>query len=435
MTRRLRILFFAEAVTLAHVARPLTLARSLDPERFEVHFAWSPRFQNALGPIPLSEHAIDSIPSQQFIESLTRGNPLYDAGTLRAYIQDDLRVIEHVRPDAVVGDLRLSLSVSARMAGVPYLNFINAYWSPYARQRYVIPDHPMEHVIGTPAAQAIFRAIRPFAFALHAKPLNTVRAEHGLPTLGQDLRRVYTDGDHVLYGDVPEIAPTHDLPPNHHYLGPVPWSPSADAECDKVLEGLLKQASPEPIIYATLGSSGRGDALDKLIEATRGMGVRLIAAKAGKPVHATGDHVHLWDYLPGDRVCSAASLAVNNGGSPGAYQALSAGVPVLGVCSNMDQHLNMANIRATGAGQSLRAGTLKVHRLHEMVDDMLKDAGYRQRAQGLAKVLARYDAPARLAGILESVIGGTGGGETDDLPHRKTQPLFRGQPQDGRARA
>ena len=37
--RRLRILFIAEAVSLAHIARPFVLAQSLDPSRYEVHFA------------------------------------------------------------------------------------------------------------------------------------------------------------------------------------------------------------------------------------------------------------------------------------------------------------------------------------------------------------------------------------------------------------
>ena len=40
---RPRILFVAEAVTLAQVVRLATLARGLDPARYEVHFA-SARF-------------------------------------------------------------------------------------------------------------------------------------------------------------------------------------------------------------------------------------------------------------------------------------------------------------------------------------------------------------------------------------------------------
>lgn len=49
--RRRRILFVAEAVTLAHVVRPFALAQSLDPSRYEVHFACDPRYNQLLGPL------------------------------------------------------------------------------------------------------------------------------------------------------------------------------------------------------------------------------------------------------------------------------------------------------------------------------------------------------------------------------------------------
>ena len=44
--RRRRILFVGEAVTLAHVARPFALARSLDAARYDVQFACDPRFMS-----------------------------------------------------------------------------------------------------------------------------------------------------------------------------------------------------------------------------------------------------------------------------------------------------------------------------------------------------------------------------------------------------
>lgn len=64
--RRRRILFVAEAVTLAHVVRPFALAQSLDPSRYEVHFACDPRYNQLLGPLPFRHHAIHTIPSERF---------------------------------------------------------------------------------------------------------------------------------------------------------------------------------------------------------------------------------------------------------------------------------------------------------------------------------------------------------------------------------
>lgn len=47
--------------------------------------------------------------------------------TLRKYVEADLRVLDEIAPDLVVGDLRISLSVSARLAGIPYIAIANAY--------------------------------------------------------------------------------------------------------------------------------------------------------------------------------------------------------------------------------------------------------------------------------------------------------------------
>ena len=70
----------------------------------------------------LGELRFDTLASQPpsaFVEALARGRPLYAAQTLRDYVQDDLRLLAAHRPDAVIGDFRLSLSISAGHARFP----------------------------------------------------------------------------------------------------------------------------------------------------------------------------------------------------------------------------------------------------------------------------------------------------------------------------
>ena len=98
--RRKKILFFAEAVTLAHVARPAALAAALDRE-YEVHFAHCPRYRPLLGDLQFTEHSIYSIEPAKFMEALAAGKPLYDLETLQAYAAEDLELIDRVKPDIV----------------------------------------------------------------------------------------------------------------------------------------------------------------------------------------------------------------------------------------------------------------------------------------------------------------------------------------------
>ena len=130
---RRRVLFVGEAVTLAHVARPIALARMLVGRGYRPIVAADPRFAALCPPGAWDTAEIRSIPTADFLRSLARGKPVYDLATLEGYVEDDLALLRAVRPAVVIGDFRISLAVSARLVGVPYINVSNAYWSPYAR--------------------------------------------------------------------------------------------------------------------------------------------------------------------------------------------------------------------------------------------------------------------------------------------------------------
>ena len=204
---RLRILFFAEGATLAHVARPALLAASLDPARFEAtlarpaSYAWVSDGGNA------DTRTLACQDSALFAQRLARGLPLYDTATLERYVVDDLALIDAIEPDVVVGDFRLSLSVSARLRDVPYVTICDAYWSPERPLRAVLPVLPFTRFTPIPLARLLFDALSPLAMRLHTLPLERLRARHGLPALGHDLRRCYTDADLRLFANFPALFP------------------------------------------------------------------------------------------------------------------------------------------------------------------------------------------------------------------------------------
>lgn len=114
--------------------------------------------------------------------------------TLRKYVEADLRVLDEIAPDLVVGDLRISLSVSARLAGIPYIAIANAYWSPYAQRRFPLPDVIWTRLFGVRLVKLLYRLERPLLFALQCMPLNWVRRRHGLSSLGWNLCRISPTG-------------------------------------------------------------------------------------------------------------------------------------------------------------------------------------------------------------------------------------------------
>jgi UDP:flavonoid glycosyltransferase YjiC (YdhE family) len=398
--RRARVLFVAEAVTLAHVARPVALAGGLDPDRYEVHLASDPRYDRLLGDLPYARHPLASVTPEAFLRALARGAPVYSAATLRGYVERDLELLHRLRPDVVIGDFRLSLSVSARLARIPYLTIASPYWSPYARVRYPAPDLPVTRLLGRRLGGALFALARPIAFALHTRPLNRVRRGYGLASLGLDLRRVYTDADGVLYADIPELHPTEGAPPTHHYLGALLWSPAVPLPS---WWGYLP--ADRPRIYVTLGSSGRRDLLPRVLEALADLPVTVLAATAGWDLRGSEPaNALLAEYLPGTEAAARARVVVCNGGGPTTQQALVAGVPVLGIPSNLDQHLNMAAVASAGAGLWISAREAKTGRLQALAAALIEDAGYGRAAERTAQAYARYDPAVRFRAVLETLL-------------------------------
>ena len=337
---------------MAHVARPLCFAAGLDRTRYHVAIAaahWAAPHVKAAG----IEHVpLDSIEPRRFLAALAKGHAVYDSETLQRYVENDLELIKRFEPDLIVGDFRLSLSVSARLAKVPYATISSAYWSPhYVPPHWPVPALPFTRWLPIGLAQILFDEVRPLAFRLHSRPLNRLRNSYGLAPLARDLRRIYTDADFVLYSDLPQLFPLQDPPSSHRFLGPVLWEPICDLP-----SWWREMDQSRPSIYVTLGSSGERSLLQLVLEGLRELDAFVIAATAGRPFpRALPSNARCTDYVPGLQASKYARLVICNGGSLTAYQALSAGVPVIGIAGNLDQFLNMQGVERAGGGLTLRS--------------------------------------------------------------------------------
>lgn len=394
------ILFMAEAATLAHVARPWTLARSLDPLRYRVVFAVDGRFDLLFDFSGMEREPLKSISSADFMNALAKGRVLYEYDTLNEYVKSDIELIERIKPSVVVGDFRLSLSVSARLCGVPYVSISNIYWSPCVKQSYPVPDLPFTKILGVAISQQLFNLVRPVAFSLHTLPLNRIRRKYGLVSLGSDLRKVYTDADKVLYADMPDYSGDPELPPGHHFIGPILWS------ADTLLPEWWGQIDDtRPVVFTTLGSSGKKSLLPVIVDALGGVDVTVLMAAAGAPLPTDlPSNVKAADFLPAAEAARRSSLVISNGGSPTTHLALAAGVPCIGVCANLDQCLNMSAIERFGVGVFLRADHFEPSEFLNAIHEMLNQSVVRDRARALGVRISEKKGVEDFQDILEAML-------------------------------
>jgi UDP:flavonoid glycosyltransferase YjiC (YdhE family) len=361
------IIFFAEAVTLAHLARCISLANALVKLNYRVTLAADSRFNSLVGELQFPQIDLHSVSSAYFSAKLAQGLPLYSAKILCDYVEADIKILKQFKPDFIIGDFRLSLAISSRLVNIPYATITNAYWSPYADIGYPIPELPLTKLCGVALSQKLFNLVRPLIFRIHSLAFNSASKKFGLSTLKSDMREIYTHADYTLYADPEDMVPMKSLPSNHIFIGPVLWSASATMP-----DWWETLPASKPIIFVTLGSSGESRLLPMILETLSQLPLTVIAVTAKKTLLAkTYANVFVAEFLPADLAVKKADMVICNGGSPMVYQCLAEDKAVLCIPSNLDQYLMTSVLENAGRGKMIRAGKANPRNIREAVNQML----------------------------------------------------------------
>lgn len=399
MSSPIRVLFMVEDITLAQVVRLVTLAKTLDPDRYEVHFASAHFDDHIFRDTNFVRHTIFTVEAKEAFRRLEKGKRLYEEQVLARYVDEELALFRGVRPRVVVGDLRFSLSVSTAHARIAYAALINAYWSrAMEREEFPLPDHPIVNLLGEKLAGRYFPKALPRVLEHFAAPVNKLRKRYGLSPVG-DLIDVLMYGDRTMFPDVPLLTPLREQALHEVFLGPVLWEPKT-----ALPDWWMRPLPSGPSAYVTFGSSGRLDRMPIAIAGLRKLNIPLMVATAGRVDPARLEPPILAaKFLPGSDAAKRASFVVCNGGSSTAYQALAQGRPVLGIASNLDQYLAMTAVRDAGAGILLRADSLTPEKVEAAGRTLIEDTKYQLAARRVARALRSYDCGERFGGVLREL--------------------------------
>jgi UDP:flavonoid glycosyltransferase YjiC (YdhE family) len=133
----------------------------------------------------------------------------------------------------------------------------------------------------------------------------------------------------------------------------------------------------------------------------------LIATAGRADLRDIPPNVFLASYLPGEAAAGRSQLVICNGGSPTCYQALKAGVPVIGIASNLDQYLNMHYLESAGVAMLLRAGKLTAHGLKRAVESAIAEPAYRSRAAAVRDAIMEHDFRRLFPALVDRVLART----------------------------
>lgn len=256
---------------------------------------------------------------------------------------------------------------------------------------------PNSSPIGRLRNRALNLFVQKGAFASIQKYANQILTAAGMP----ELRTFFMDApvqmaDLYLQGTCPSFEYRRtDLPKTVRFVGP--FLPNQSTPYEKP-DWWEQMKDGHPVVHVTQGTIDNSD-LNKLliptIEALANENVWVIATTGGRPIEEVRiplpNNVRLEKFIPHAHLLPHVDVMVTNAGYGGVQQALSFGIPILGVGDSEDKPEVCARIQWSGVGIRLKKGFSKNH-IQEAVRDLLNSPSYKSKAKSLQQEFKNYKA-------------------------------------------
>lgn len=398
--QEIKILIVTEGNWLSHISRSLQIGKALRYMGHVVEFACTGSFVSLIQEESFSVLPIYTKDPNMGLDKARKSGSSYDDATVRNYIEAEIKLIEDRIPDVVVGDFRLTLSISTEVCQVPYVSILNGYWTNYYGARHTAPPSMrIVSILGPSLADFAFPLLRSIFLKIAARPFNRERKRRGLSPCS-NLFDVMQSNDLNLIVDIPTYTPQHNLPEHFHFVGPIVWEPSLPPP-----EWLRSLDKNRPVIYFTMGSTGFEKFFTVAVDLFADTRYQVIFTKGGMKLHAARPaNFFIEDYAPGLKLMEVSSLVVCHGGNGTIYQALSRGVPIIGMPTMHDQWFNMERVEDLGVGIKLDEKKFRPEHLANAVERILADETFSKKIEPLRKEMAQYDAPRNAANLISDYL-------------------------------
>ncbi|QIK79657.1 glycosyl transferase family 1 [Sphingomonas piscis] len=311
--------------------------------------------------------------------------------------------LEELKPDALIVDQADAAgSLVARAIGLPYVNVANAL--PLNMEPGVPP--PVLAWPYDPTPKGIRRNLGGYRVARFIeRPITKVIRRHAV-RLGQPDVRFAED----TLSEVAQLTqcvrgldfPRERLPANFHYVGPL-------RERDQPMDlGLPNDG--KPLVFCSLGTlqGSRLSIFRAVAKAVQSLDLRLLIAHGGmlserQSASLPGDPM-VRSFVPQRAVLAKSALAITHCGFNTVMDALSFGVPMVGMPLAFEQPATGARLERAGVGEVLYRWRTP-GRIRDAVAAALADPAYRVSAAALQAEIALAGGVRRAADIIERATG------------------------------
>jgi UDP:flavonoid glycosyltransferase YjiC (YdhE family) len=330
------------------------------------------------------------------------------ADELAARVPNEIAFFKEVNAAAVLTGWCLSVTISTRAAGIPFVNVLHSTsvreyyeaglqsWpdrSDFAFVRWLFRND--EERMNRWVSKMILKLAAP------ARAYNAVGAKYGLPKFKNFIDLI--EGDHTLLADIPEWVGFPEVRPTLHYVGPLP------ARIDRPIpDEVASLPGDKPIVYFAMGSSGKPALVAEILAGFRGKPYRVIAPVKSHIEQMTvgvPENVVVTGFLPAHKVNPMADISVIHGGQNTVMNACLSGTPIVGIGMHPEQQANLDACVRKGFAVRLNKKRASASDVLAAIDRLLHDEDAKIAVETFRRQLAEWNGPENAARFLKEHYG------------------------------
>ncbi len=382
------------AVGIAHLTRLLMIAERLREANVEVAFG----FPKADPSLQAADFPLFHLPDLEITDFSGDVFGAYTPDLIEEGIESELAAIDAFQPTVIVGDMRLTAAISARLAGVPYVSVVNGYMTDaFDPVELLMPGRDKRTLASFMGGQLYERQKR-----AAARLFRKAARAHKI----RDLTSLYDflSGQRTLIADLAEFCPLKELPASFSYIGPLIWDGGATfPEPD-----LLRNRPPDRrLLYVTVGNTGDKALLHFAVDTFAGHPSYDVLMTTGAFIDPESvrraPNITVERFVPGSMVMRQAEAVIHAGGNGTTYQAMAAGVPALVVPFNNDQRINAWLLLRKGLGKPLSPAGLTGKQVYAALRELRQDSAMHERLARMKASIAETDAAGAAAEQIQAV--------------------------------
>lgn len=396
-----RVYIPIESVTIAHVVRPLQIAKALRKKGIQVIFGMNERYRNLVEDEGFNTAPLFSASPEILMNAVRRVNFKEVNAMLETYFQSDIVAMKKLGViDLVLSDFRFTARYAAKYLDLPFASLVNGFFSPYydiaaSVPKVIMPGLPDSIRNSYLVKTVIHNAVRNY----HGHPYRHLCAKFGIPAKIKSAFHFSVSDELTLICDLPVFTPQKEsMPANYQFIGPLYWEPENIAPISLNLPALAEKG----LIYLTLGTSGEVKAFEKIIQTLGRLPYEVILSTGGEPVQGLPENIHAVDYVKPSEILPFAKLMICHGGNGSIYQGLKFGVPLLCITSFYDQEWNGQRVTELGLGKDLYCKELTEDAIKSAIQEITNEKSYSMTAKNFKAVMDHWNAPENAADIIHA---------------------------------